>query len=68
MCIKSHISRMEAAKSIGTQIEWNEFKKLIEKLKADNKKYSINNSTLRTRLKTRNELIAKQRRIIEILK
>ena len=59
---------MEAAKSIGSQIEWNEFKKLIEKLEADNKKYSINNSTLRTRLKTRNELIVKQRRIIEILK
>ena len=59
---------MEAAKSIGSQIEWDEFKKLIEKLEADNKKYSINNSTLRTRLKTRNELIAKQRRIIEVLK
>ena len=59
---------MEAAKSIGSQIEWAEFKKLIEKLEADNKKYSINNSTLRTRLKTRNELIAKQRKIIEILK
>ena len=59
---------MEAAKSIGSQIEWDEFKKLIEKLEADNKKYSINNSTLRTRLKTRNELIAKQRKIIEILK
>ena len=68
MCIKSHISRMEAAKSIGTQFEWDKFKKLIEQLEADNKKYSINNSTLRTRLKTRNELIAKQRRIIEILK
>ena len=59
---------MEAAKSIGSQIEWDEFKKLIEQLEADNKKYSINNSTLRTRLKTRNELIAKQRRIIEVLK
>lgn len=55
--LTAHISRMEAANSIGNSYEWNAFKKEIEDLQAKLEQNNKEKAALRNTIKIRTETI-----------